>query len=171
MLGKMKTWIVAATVALLSIVSAAPQPRAESMDLGPRGDGFAVFRWLVAIGLGDVARDRLIGQGGRWEQAAISCERPRVALALAPSGAGAGDEPKFELTIESRCRGQAHESVFSGLWEARGSDQLVLTFPEPGGLDEALLCPIARCDDGAGEDCITCRVAADLSFELRVVRR
>jgi hypothetical protein len=167
----MRSWIVASAVALLSIAVAAPQPRAQPPGEGREGDGFAVFRWLVALGLGDLARDRLIGQGGRWEQAAVACERPRVELKLASAGAGVGEEPGFELVIESRCRGQAHASTFSGHWEGRGSSRLVLSFPEPDGLAEALVCPISRCDDGSGEDCITCQPAPDLSFELRVVRR
>jgi hypothetical protein len=139
--------------------------RADTAGETRGGDGFAVFRWLVAIGLGDAARDRLVGQGGRWEQAAVPCERPKVFLALEI------EEPTFALAIESRCRGRSEVLDLEGAWEGRGSDRLVLTFPEPDAADEELVCAIARCDDHSGEDCIRCQPAPDLAFELRVVRR
>ena len=154
---------------------ASPLPAAADSSIAPgegvgerESSGFAVFRWLVALGLEKAARDRLVGQGGSWEQAAVPCERPRVHLALDP------ENTRFELAIDSRCRGQSHVAEFDGRWDAEGADRLILMFAEHGeggGLDESLTCRIDRCDDASGEDCIACQPAPDLAFELRVVRR
>ena len=158
----MRTYLVACVAFALALPSSAS---GDASDPASREDGASVFQWLVALGKGEAARARLVGHGGQWEQAALSCERPRVALAL-----DAKDDT-FELAIESRCRGQSHVANFAGRWAAERDDRLVLTFPEPEGPDETLACAIARCDDGSGEDCVTCSLAPDLSFELKSVRR
>lgn len=151
--------------AALVVLCFAGELGADEPGALPRGDGFTVFRWLAQLGLGELARERLVGHGGRWEQAAIACERPLVHLSLER------DEPKFALEVDAHCRGQAHRAAFSGRWEGRGHDRLVLVFVADDGEEESLTCPIRRCDDGSREDCIFCEVAPDLAFELRVVRR
>lgn len=146
--------------------NAGPDEGARDKGAAEMGsDGFAVFRWLVSVGLEESARERLVGKGGRWEQSLVPCERPRVYLELEP------EEKTFELSIESRCRGRSNVTEFDGRWDAEGRDRLVLIFPEPDQSDETLRCEIARCDDAGREDCVACQLAPDLAFELRLVRR
>lgn len=107
------------------------------------------------------AYERLVGQGGTWEQAGMPCQEPQVTLSLDRK------KKKFSLVIRTRCQGMDDRTRLGGTWAAAGTDRLALTFPNQGGPDERLECSLAP--DG-GEDALTCALE-DLSFTMRVVRR
>lgn len=124
----------------------------------------------AAVGL-DAAKgvrplyDRLVGFGGKWEQAGQSCERARVNLTLERLSRD------FSLRVRSRCSGSVDDWKFAGSWSHSGADVLELAFPNPnaGEADDIVSCQIATCDDTA-EDCIRCDFYGD-AIELRTVRR
>jgi hypothetical protein len=124
----------------------------------------------LAVGLDrDPARpptayERVLGVGGRWEQAAVACKQPEVGLVLERA------RLRFTLTIRQRCQGDDDPVRLGGRFEVREPATLALIFPNPDAADEALACALAPCADGGGEDCLACALD-DLSFTLRVVRR
>lgn len=111
------------------------------------------------------AYERLVGLGGHWEQAGISCESARINLKLSR-------RPRtFSLAITSKCQGYGDTVKLAGAWDARGADAASLTFPNPGGKEEVLQCTLSVCTDGSGEDCLSCGPGTDLEMNLRLVRR
>ncbi len=111
------------------------------------------------------AYERLVGAGGRWEQQAISCERPRVNLDLSRR------PQRFDLRLRSKCKGMDETTRLDGSWTAEGQADLHLVFPNPGGEDERMACRLATCPGGSGEDCLTCAPGTELEMVLRLVRR
>jgi hypothetical protein len=110
------------------------------------------------------AYERLVGHGGGWEQGAIPCERARVTLSL-------DTRPRqFSLVVDSRCQGEREVTRLGGQWDSEGAGSLLLVFPNPGAGEERAVCRLDRCQAPV-EDCLRCRLAADLDLELRPVRR
>jgi hypothetical protein len=107
------------------------------------------------------AYERLVGQGGSWEQTGTSCQSPTVSLKLDRKS------KKFGLLIRVRCQGEDDTTRLNGTWAAAGQDELTLTFPNPGGQDEKLACKLR---DEGGEDALACTLE-DIQMSLRVVRR
>ncbi|HUS66393.1 MAG TPA: hypothetical protein VMZ28_17770 [Kofleriaceae bacterium] len=140
------------------------EARTSAHFAGLRGD--AGYRRAVGIDL-DPARplsayERLVGQGGHWEQPGLPCQEPTVNLKL--------DRGKktFVLKIRTRCQGEDETTTLDGRWKAdAGANGAVLTFPNASGPDENLECALGQ---KAGEDTLSCALD-DLSFTMRVVRR
>ncbi len=107
------------------------------------------------------AYERLVGQGGSWEQTGTACQTPTVALKLDRK------TKKFVLTIRVRCQGDDDTTKLTGTWMASGQSELALTFPNAGGPDEKLVCKLA---ESSGEDALGCKLE-DIVMDLRVVRR
>jgi hypothetical protein len=125
------------------------------------------FRRAVGIdrepGRAPSAYERLVGQGGHWEQTGAACQDPTVTLRLDRKS------EKFQLTIRNRCQGEDETTQLAGQWRAEGASSLRLRFPNPGGRDEELDCQLAA-SDKSGEDSLSCTLE-DLTFAMRVVRR
>lgn len=107
------------------------------------------------------AYERLVGQGGSWEQTGAACQTPTVSLKLDRK------TKKFLLLIRVRCQGDDDTTRLTGTWAAAGQSDLTLTFPNPGGQDEKLACKLA---ETSGEDALGCTLE-DIVMDLRVVRR
>jgi hypothetical protein len=109
--------------------------------------------------------ERLVGQGGHWEQPGLPCQEPTVNLKL--------DRAKktFVLKIRTRCQGDDETTTLDGRWKVDagggGGGGLVLTFPNATAADENLECALA---EKAGEDTLACALE-DMAFSMRVVRR
>lgn len=171
-LGKKDKNAALATLEKLATSSdpAAPEQRVAAR----RAKAFASLRadprYRKAVGITAdpnrplTAYERLMGFGGKWEQRLIACDQPEVKLSLRSKAR------RFILKIRGRCGGPAETTFLDGTWKAAGTDELALTFPNPGAGDETLSCQIERCRDSSGEDCVRCRIGED-EFLLRVVRR
>jgi hypothetical protein len=108
--------------------------------------------------------ERLVGQGGHWEQSGRSCQEPQVTLKLDRQK---GKKLSFRLLIRNRCQGMDETTRLGGSWLATGTSDLALRFPNPGGPEEKLACKLGH--DGR-EDTLECALD-DLTFTMRVVRR
>lgn len=121
----------------------------------------AKFRAAVGLdGGSDDFYERLMGQGGSWEQPETACDTPGVSLTLEQART-------FKLVISSTCSGDRWKDVFKGRWEAK-EPGLRLILPNKGRDDEAFECAVERDGD---EDAIKCVLDDDLSFVVRPVRR
>ena len=111
------------------------------------------------------AYERLVGQGGHWEQPGLPCQEPTVNLKLDRT------RKTFVLKIRTRCQGEDETTTLDGRWKADAATGpgggAVLTFPNASGPDENLECALGT---KAGEDTLACELD-DLSFTMRVVRR
>lgn len=107
------------------------------------------------------AYERLVGQGGHWEQPGLPCQEPTVGLKLDRA------RRTFALKIRTRCQGDDEITTLGGTWKAEGAATLALVFPNAGEADERLECGLT---DKGGEDTLSCTLE-DLSFAMRVVRR
>lgn len=162
-------------VAELETMSASPdeampvwrvEARSSAHFAGLRED--AAFRRAVGIDP-DPARppsayERLVGQGGHWEQPGLPCQEPTVNLKL--------DRGKktFVLKIRTRCQGDDETTTLDGRWKVdagAATGGVVLTFPNASGPDEDLECALG---EKAGEDTLACALD-EMAFEMRVVRR
>ena len=149
----------------------APEFRVEARTALAFKEYRADIRFRKAVGIiADPKRplsayERLMGYGGKWEQRLISCEQPEVKLRLKRT------RKRFTLRIRTKCGGGYDTTSLDGIWSARGTDVLHMTFPNQGADDDGLTCQIERCRDSSGEDCVRCRVDQDLEFLLRVIRR
>ena len=120
-------------------------------------------RFRAAVGLdggSDQFYERLMGQGGKWEQPETACDTPGVALAL-------GQDRSFKLVISSTCSGDRWKDTFKGRWEA-DEPRLTLILPNKGKDDESFQCTVEKDGD---EDAIRCALDQDLGFVVRPVRR
>jgi hypothetical protein len=107
------------------------------------------------------AYERLVGQGGHWEQPGLPCQEPTINLKLDRT------RRTFALKIQTRCQGDDETTTLNGRWKADGAAALLLTFPNPPEADETLECALA---DKGGEDTLSCTLE-DMAFSMRVVRR
>jgi hypothetical protein len=107
------------------------------------------------------AYERLVGQGGSWEQTGTACQSPTVSLKLDRK------TKKFVLLIQVKCQGDDETTKLTGTWAASGQSEVTLTFPNAGGPDEKLACKLA---EAGGEDALGCTLE-DIVMDLRVVRR
>lgn len=156
--------------ALAALEALAGSARADAIEflIAARFDkAFAALRaeprFRAATGLdreGGTFYERLMGLGGKWEQAGTSCDAPGVALALAK-------DRTFKLTVTSVCSGARFEDTFKGRWEMK-EPALHLILPNKGKDDDVVACAVERDGD---EDAIRCALDADLSFVVRPVRR
>jgi len=160
-----KTELVLA--ALEALAGSARTDAVEYLILARFDKAFAKIRadarFRAAVGLdggSDVFYERLMGQGGAWEQAETACDTPGVALKL-------GQDRSFKLTITSTCSGDRWKDTFKGRWEAQ-EPGLRLILPNKGRDDEAFECSVEKDGD---EDAIRCALDADLGFVVRPVRR
>lgn len=119
----------------------------------------------VAPGTPASPYERLVGQGGHWEQGAVPCDRARVNLDLQRL------PRRFKMRIRNRCQGLDETTRLDGSWALAQGAGLELTFPNVDGPDETMRCGLAVCPDGSGEDCLTCGVGTDMEMKFRVVRR
>ena len=108
--------------------------------------------------------ERLLGDGGHWEQQGTPCERAGVNLNLTVRPA------TFRLKIHVRCQTDRFTSKHQGRWTAKGST-LQLLFPNDHAREERVSCKIKMCSDPIEEDCLLCTIDKDLSALLRTVRR
>jgi hypothetical protein len=139
--------------------------QAKEFDALRSDKGYREALGLDQGGRAQSAFERVAGPGGTWEQPGASCREPTVALKLKRASL------KFALTIKDVCQGSVSRTKLAGRWTTRGTDALLLIFPNPGGADETLLCSVSVCSDGSGEDCVACALDPELSFTLRTVRR
>lgn len=107
------------------------------------------------------AYERLVGQGGSWEQTGTACQSPTVSLKLDRK------TKKFVLLIRVRCQGEDDTTRLTGTWAASGQSELALAFPNAGGPEEKLACKLT---EAGGEDALGCTIE-DIVMDLRVVRR
>ena len=165
-----------AAIKELSQLASSPHPEAVVWMIEARTD--KVFAKLLgnpdfrrAVGLDNdgsrtrTAYERLVGLGGHWEQAGVSCDAPKVNLKLQRRVG------KFTLRLISKCQGMSETTRLDGIWTAQGSDKLSLTFPNVEGPDEVMPCQLSTCGDGSGEDCLACAPGTDMEMQLRLVRR
>jgi hypothetical protein len=121
-------------------------------------------RFRAAVGLdkpGGTLYERVMGQGGKWEQTLTCGQNPHVVLTLAK-------DHKFKLLVESKCGGDDYGWTFKGTWKV-DAQNLLLTFPNSAKRgDEQAACTVATQGD---EDAITCPVDDDLQFTVLPVRR
>jgi hypothetical protein len=174
--SRLATGKTAEAVADLTAIRDSADPRAPEWMVEARfAKEFAKLRadagFRAAVGLDAADRqrsgfERAVGLGGKWEQAPIPCEEPRVNLRLDRDA-----KRKFELVITSKCGDGVDRTRLSGTWKAVGTSSLHLSFPNQGEGDEGLVCKIEVCRDSSREDCIRCQPEPDLEFLLRVVRR
>lgn len=139
------------------------EARSSAHFAGVRGD--PAFRRAVGIDP-DPSRpasayERVVGQGGHWEQSGQPCQQPTVNLKLDRK------TKKFALSIRNRCQGDDETTRLAGVWMAEGRETLNLRFPNPGGDDEILACGLA---EERGEDALSCELE-DIRFTMKVVRR
>jgi hypothetical protein len=107
------------------------------------------------------AYERLVGQGGSWEQTGTACQTPTISLKLDRK------TRKFVLLIRVKCQGEDETTRLGGTWAATGQSDVALTFPNAGGPDEKLACKLA---EAGAEDALRCTLE-DIAMDLRVVRR
>jgi hypothetical protein len=162
-------------IAQLTTLAASAHPQAPrwlvEARLGPhfaKLQSEAGFRRAVGIDR-DPARqpsayERLVGQGGHWEQTGTTCQQPTVDLRLDRKS------EKFQLAIRNRCQGDDETTRLSGTWAAQGSAALRLRFPNAEGPEELLECQLDAAPDRAGDDVLSCTLE-ELTFAMRVVRR
>ena len=121
-------------------------------------------KFRAAVGLdkpGTTVYERVMGQGGKWQQDMTNCDKPKVNLDL-------GQDHKFKLRVESKCGGDAPPIfTFKGTWKVDGAD-LLLVFPNKGRKEERTSCTLGREGD---EDALSCPVDDDLEFTVLPVRR
>jgi hypothetical protein len=165
-----------AIAALRVLAGATASDKAAEYLVDARGDKAfrqlrkdKTFRQLVGLdpapGRPVTAYERLIAGKGVWEQTLSACDRAGVTLDLAR-------HPRtFTLTVVLRCDGVTDTLRLHGTWSSEGSEVLVLTFPNEEGPDETTRCELRACNDGSGEDCLTCQVDQDLGFTARPARR
>lgn len=163
---------VAGAIAQLGALAASARGDAVEWLVEARYDkAFAGLRadpsFRAAVGLDRPARtpyERLMGFGGRWEQAGTSCEAPEVRLTTKR-------DRSFQLRVKSACRGQVFDLPFRGTWSMR-DDGIVLSLPPAGGQkasrrDEAPCTFEAQGD----EDALHCVLDRDLEFVVLPTRR
>jgi hypothetical protein len=166
-----------AAIAELELIAASPHPEAVVWKVEARLDpvlrGLAAnpaFRKAVGLDGGAGAKsiyERAVGHGGKWEQSAVACDRPRVNLVL-------HRRPReFDVVLKSTCQGSTDTTRLDGTWTLDASGQLLLTLPNPnpGDPDEVISCRIDVCRDAAAEDCMTCGPGTDFEMQLRTVHR
>lgn len=125
----------------------------------------AGFRSAIAL---DPARpksayERLVGAGTTWVQRVDPCNEAGVRVELDPQ------TREFSLRIDIRCAASKDRVFLGGTWTARGSDELVLVFPNDDQEDETVVCKLQPCEGGA--DCVACALDDGLSFDLRRAAR
>lgn len=127
------------------------------------------FRRAVGLDRGAdaplTAYERLLDGKAIWEVPHVKCESAGVELRLRRKPA------TFKLKIIDECEGMTDTLRLDGTWTAEGESSLTLTFPNPGADDDVTTCSVQTCEDGSGEDCLTCKIADDLAFTLRPDRR
>ncbi len=123
----------------------------------------AEARFRTAVGLDQAAGtfyERLMGNGGTWEQAGTSCDTPGVKLTL-------NRDRSFKLVISSVCSGERYQDVFKGTWQDK-DPALTLILPNKGRDNEEFACLVEKDGD---EDALRCQLDDDLNFVVRPVRR
>ncbi len=165
-----------AAIKQLAELARSPHPDAVVWMVEARTDKvfaklLADKRFRLAVGLDHdgtrviTAYERLVGHGGHWEQPGVSCDVPKINLKLQRRVG------RFTLRLVSKCQGMRETTRLDGRWATSGADKLSLTFPNVEGADEVILCQLATCADGSGEDCLACAPGTDMEMQLRMVRR
>lgn len=107
--------------------------------------------------------ERVMGQGGTWEQTGTGCDTPTVALTFTPART-------FALEVVAKCDGQRITSRFRGSWRADSMSKVTLLVPPQAGATGGD--PIACEFRSRGqEDGLQCEVDEDLGFFALPVRR
>ncbi len=156
--------------ALVALEALAATGRADAIEFLVKARFDKVFarlraepRFRQAVGLDRPAAtfyERLMGQGGVWEQSGTACETPWVTLSLA------GDKT-FKLAVKGNCSGDRYEYKFKGTWRD-AEPRLVLVMKNKGRPDDEVSCAV---EQGGEEDTIRCAVDDDLQFAVSPVRR
>ena len=162
---------IAAKAALERLAGGEHPERAQWLVEARLHPAFAPLRERGGVLAVDPARasayERLVGAGGRWEQAEIPCREAGVSLALERPTRG---DSRFDLVIRSRCQGSRETTRLDGRWQSGGRGRLDLIFPNGGG-EETMSCRVEVCGDRSGEDCLRCAPEEGMEFLLRTVRR
>ncbi len=123
-------------------------------------------RYRTAVGLDrppSTPYEKLMGQGGQWEQLPTDCDKPHVIMTIAR-------DRSFKLRVKSNCRGASYDLPFKGTWKI-SDDGITLVLPTKGKATTAKDEAPCTFEKERDEDALHCVLDRDLEFTALPTRR